>query len=164
MREYITGDSIANQVRMTRSAFAGAFLILEGETDVLVFQSFIDERECQTVFADGKQNALAAIGILDDDNLKGVLCVVDADFDHLENRVPLSDNVLLTDLHDLECMMLVSPAFDKLLREYASGDRKVAQFQSRNPDTENRLCPSEQCHAPRISPVALPKRRPGLRF
>jgi hypothetical protein len=47
------------------------------------------------------------------------LAVVDADFSRLENAPPPTGSVLLTDLHDIECMMLASPAFEKLVGEFA---------------------------------------------
>jgi hypothetical protein len=58
--------------------------------------------------------------ILDNDKFTGVLAVVDADFDRLENNFPESPNILLTDDHDLEMMMLKTNALDKLINERGS--------------------------------------------
>jgi 5S rRNA maturation endonuclease (ribonuclease M5) len=38
MREFITPDRIANQIRMRRSSHKGSFLIVEGRNDKLVIE------------------------------------------------------------------------------------------------------------------------------
>lgn len=128
MREYTTGQIVANRLRMRREAIKGAFLLLEGWQDTRVYGEFIARGKCEIIVTHGKDNALDAIEILDEWEFEGVLAVVDADFDHLESRMPRSKNAFLTDLHDLECMMLSSPALDKLLREYAPEGEKTARF------------------------------------
>jgi hypothetical protein len=67
------------------------------------------------------------LNILEQANVAGVLAVVDADFDILEKTVPLSPNLLLTDTHDLETMLLKSPALEKVLREHGSTE-KIERF------------------------------------
>jgi hypothetical protein len=48
---------------------------------------------------------------------------VDADFDFLE-EIPVSSlNVIQGDCHDLEAMLVRSPAFDRVLREFGSEDK-----------------------------------------
>ena len=68
--------------------------------------------------------------ILEDNNFEGVLAIVDRDFDLLEGTATYSDNILLTDLHDFECMMVASPAFAKVIEEYAMSSR-VVDFEKR---------------------------------
>ena len=128
MNQEITKSDVANEVRMRRSAFKGAFLLLEGWDDARVYGNFFIEETCQIVVAKGKDNAIDAIAVLEESRFQGVFCIVDADFDHLESRVPASRNVFLTDFHDLECMMLSSPALDKLLLDYAPEGNKLARF------------------------------------
>jgi hypothetical protein len=48
---------------------------------------------------------------------------VDADFDRIEGRTPPSANLVFTDLHDLECMLIRSTAFDALLSEFGSSEK-----------------------------------------
>jgi len=55
------------------------------------------------------------------------LAIVDADFDILEGSVPLSPNLLFTDTHDLETMLLKSPALEKVLSEHGS-EAKINNF------------------------------------
>jgi hypothetical protein len=56
------------------------------------------------------------------------LGIVDADFEVLEQRPPPSQNLLVTDAHDAECMMLASPALEHVLRELGD-EMQLASFQ-----------------------------------
>ena len=123
MRQYITPARIANDIRMLRTQDTGSFLIAEGDTDARVWENLMDSTKCSVVIAHNKNNAIAVLHILEKDNFAGVLAVVDADFDILEETVLLSQNLLLTDTHDLETMLLKSPALEKVLREHGSTEK-----------------------------------------
>ncbi len=125
MREYIqqNPNRWADQIRLRRDAFAGVFLVVEGYTDKLVYGNFVNPKTCEFVISDGKEQALNTIKILDNDKFTGVLAVVDADFDRLENNLPESPNILLTDDHDLEMMMIKTDALDKLINERGSEEK-----------------------------------------
>lgn len=127
MRKFITPDRIANQIRMRRSSHKGSFLIVEGRSDKLVYERFIDDTKCEFSIASGKKNAVSAIRILEQDNFAGVLAIVDADFCRLEGNLPSSSNLLLTDEHDLEMMLLKSLALEKVISERGSED-KINKF------------------------------------
>jgi hypothetical protein len=127
MRKYITPDRIANDIRMLRTQDTGSFLIAEGDTDARVWENLMDSTKCCVVIAHNKNNAIAVLNILEKDNFAGVLAVVDADFEILEETVLLSQNLLLTDTHDLETMLLKSPALEKVLREHGSAE-KIERF------------------------------------
>ncbi len=126
MKEYVSAHTVANKVRLMRMQHKGALLVVEGPLDARVYRNLVDRDACVIILAHGKDNACGAIEILDDAGFIGVLAIVDADFDHLENRKLPSRNALLTDHHDLECMMMVSPAFAKVLNEYAVASRLEA--------------------------------------
>jgi hypothetical protein len=125
MREYIqqNPNRWADQIRLRRDAFFGVFLIVEGHSDKLVYSNFVNSETCEFVISDGKEQALNTIKILDNDKFTGVLAVVDADFDRLENNLPESPNILLTDDHDLEVMILKTPALEKVIKERGSGEK-----------------------------------------
>lgn len=132
MREYITDDTVANAIRMKRSLFVGAFLVVEGASDKLVYGRISDRETCSIDIAHGRKNALGAIRILNSDGFVGVLAIVDADSTNVTGEVFPEDNILQTDLHDLECMMLNSPAFDRMLEEFGS-DKRVSAFAEKSP-------------------------------
>ena len=132
MREYITDYAVANAIRMKRSLFVGAFLVVEGVSDKLVYGLIIDRETCSIEIAHGRANALGAVRILNADGFVGVLAIVDADTTNVTGVVIPEDNILQTDLHDLECLMLNSPAFDRMLEEFGS-DERVSAFAEKTP-------------------------------
>jgi len=121
MRDYISAFDIANEIRMTRSQFKGTFLVVEGEkSDLILFSRFTNSDQCQLIPAHSKNNAIKVINILENEKFVGLLGIIDADFMNIENQICPGDNLFLTDTHDLETMILQSPALDKLISEYCS--------------------------------------------
>jgi hypothetical protein len=124
MRDDIAAVDIANEIRMARDVFSGTFLIVEGETaDLRLYGYYINRTLCRIIpshGSDNKDNAIQALAILEGDGFAGVLAIVDADFWRLEGIQPDSPNLFITDTHDLETMVLKSPALEKLLIEYGS--------------------------------------------
>ncbi|ACK64718.1 conserved hypothetical protein [Rippkaea orientalis PCC 8801] len=127
MQEYLNANFFANQIRMRRSSYEGTFIIVEGRYDRLVYGNIFNEEKCDFTVSYGKEKAIDIIKILNKDNLDGVLAIVDADFSRLEENHESLLNVLLTDEHDLETMMIKSPAFDKLMKE-RGGEQKIQKF------------------------------------
>ncbi len=127
MREYFTGHAVANAIRMKRSLFSGAFLVVEGVTDERIYGLALDRKACSTEIAYGRDNALGALRILNAAGFSGAIGIVDADFGSITGEVIQEDNILQTDGHDLECMLLNSPALDRLLEEFGT-DARVSAF------------------------------------
>jgi hypothetical protein len=124
MTEYLTADDVANDIRMCRSGFSGTIVVVEGDTDQTVFERLLDSELCQILPANNKGNAFAAFASLSSSDNEGVIVIVDADFDRYLNAQAAIPGVFLSDCHDLEMMMLESPAFDSVLGELSS-PRKV---------------------------------------
>jgi hypothetical protein len=127
VRDLLTGDRDANQIRLRRSTFFGTFLLVEGSSDKVFYERFVDKIACQVVVMAGKTRVIIVLDILDRSSFDGVLAIVDADFDRLENSVNESINLLLTDTHDLETMLIDSPALDKVVAEFGS-EEKIAKL------------------------------------
>ncbi len=130
MREQISPNYIANQIRLLRAQSkynTGSFLIAEGYTDARVWKNLIDSTNCRVEIAHNKDNVVKVLNILEKDNFAGVLAIVDADFWILEGTVNSNPNLLFTDTHDLETMLLKSPALEKVLSEHGS-EQKVKDF------------------------------------
>ena len=128
MREQITPDRIANSIRLLRSDHEGVFLIVEGHSDKLIYERLVNKQEVRVTIASGKNNAIKALSILEkEDNFRRVVAVIDADFSRIEQQIPHSNNLFLTDEHDLEMMLIKSAAFDKLLKERGS-EEKIKAF------------------------------------
>ncbi|TRU45087.1 MAG: DUF4435 domain-containing protein [Microcystis aeruginosa Ma_QC_Ca_00000000_S207] len=128
MREQITPDRIANTIRLLRGYHEGVFLIVEGDSDKLIYERLVNKQEVRVTIASGKNNAIKALSILEkEDNFRRVVAVIDADFSRIEQQIPDSNNLFLTDEHDLEMMLIKSAAFDKLLKERGS-EEKIKAF------------------------------------
>ena len=123
MKQHLSAHSVANEVRMLRTQHNGALLVVEGASDKRIFRNLVDGNACQIVIAHEKANAVAAMRTLVSEDFRGVLAIVDADFDRLDSTATSPQNVLLTDMHDIECMMFASRAFSKLLDEFAKPGR-----------------------------------------
>jgi hypothetical protein len=130
MRHHATPHTVANEVRMIRTHHRGAFLVVEGPSDKTAYWNLVDQGTCRIVIAHGRDNVEDALQILEADGFRGVLGISDADFRHLEETPVPSGNVLLTDLHDLESMMIASAAFAKVLNDFAVPER-ISDFEQR---------------------------------
>lgn len=120
MKEYLNEHTIANAIRQARQVITSTFLIVEGDIDSRIYKRFIGENDCQTQVAYNKDYAIKALKMLQDDNIAGVLAIIDADFDKLENKDYKNTSLFLTDLHDIECVIISSSALEKILSEFGS--------------------------------------------
>lgn len=118
----ISAHHVANAIRMKRTVSKQAFAIVEGGSDKRVLACLLNENTCKIEIAHGKENLLDAMQILLQSDVAGILGIADADFARLLG-VPPPTNVFLTDYHDLECMLLKSPATKKVLAEFGSEDK-----------------------------------------
>ena len=125
----VTGDMIANEVLLRRTKYNGTILIVEGESDEKLYQKFTPDAGVFILPSWGKKNALEAIGILDQESASGVLAIVDADFCHLDDYCPDSNNVLVTDDHDIDIMIFRSNALANVIGELGSQSKLQAFLQ-----------------------------------
>lgn len=126
MRQYITSDTLASQIRLLRSTFSGSFLLVEGETDLRLFGRFIDRTNCRMIFCHGREKLLGTVEILDRAGFRGHLGIVDKDFSEVLEEDILSDNVVFTDENDIELTIFHSDTFERFIAEYCNRDRLAA--------------------------------------
>lgn len=131
MLENVTGLDVANEVIMSRIAFSGTILLVEGSQDFCCFERFVGEQKCKIIPTQGKPNAIEAVEHLEKLGFEGFLAIIDADFWHIDNVKIPSKNILLTDVHDLELMIINSRAFRAFIAEYASNS-KIKTFLKRH--------------------------------
>jgi hypothetical protein len=130
MKKHIKASHVANEIRMKRTLHKGAFLIVEGDTDSRFYKKFVQRDRCRVVVAHDKHNAVSALKDLERSRFKGVLGIVDADFMRLDGTKVKSRNLLLTDTHDLETLILSSGALENVLVEFAE-EPELKGFQKR---------------------------------
>jgi Protein of unknown function (DUF4435) len=135
----VTPHAIANEVRMKRSQFAGSFIIVEGDSDARVYKRLVDLEACRVINGQNRDNVVRAMQILDDDGFEGVLGIVDADYSVLDEVDDPNANILRTDEHDLELMLIRSPALDKLIAELGSPGKIEALEANLNTDIRSLL-------------------------
>jgi 5S rRNA maturation endonuclease (ribonuclease M5) len=124
MKRYITKHHLANSIRMKRSMHSGSFLIVEGDKDSRLYRKFVDRDRCNIVVAHSKNKVLDTVEVLERfGEARGVLGIIDADFWKAEGREPEARNILMTDHHSLETMIIDSRALDDILCEYANEER-----------------------------------------
>ena len=127
MREYLSPERDANAIRLQRSTFLGTFLLVEGKSDKIFYEHLVDKLKCQVkIFSDESSQKLRVIkvlDILDKSNFDGVIAIVDADFEHLGGLNYNTPNLFLTDTHDLETMIVKSPALEKVLITFGSEEK-----------------------------------------
>jgi hypothetical protein len=123
LQDEITAGSVAAEALLLRAAAMKTIRVVEGSEDARLFENFIDASGCDIVIAYGKDNALEALSILEESGFAGVICIVDADFWHVHGFPSLSPNVVWTDDHDLDVMLVRSPACEKVVRELSSKEK-----------------------------------------
>jgi hypothetical protein len=120
INEYIEPHTIANEIRLQRQVDKVAFLIVEGHDDLLTFLPLVQREKCSIIEAYGKERVLAVISILNEDNFRGALAVVDTDFDEILGIYHPISNLIKTTEHDIEMMLINSPSFERVLLEKGS--------------------------------------------
>lgn len=130
------GDVVA-EILMTRTAFRGSLLVLEGDDDARIFQRRVNPSICQLIIAGGKPTVSGAVKQAYDLRQTGILGIVDDDYDALCGRTEVNANVLHTDARDMEVLMLRGRAFESVVLE-ASDLSKVAEFERRTGVTVRR--------------------------
>lgn len=119
------GDVVA-EIVMSRTNFAGSFLLLEGETDSKFWSPRIDTTGCQIVIAGSKPTVIGAIIRTNALPVAGILGIVDDDYDSLSGIPLASINTLRTDYRDLETLLIKSMAFDRVIHEIGDAAKMIA--------------------------------------
>lgn len=101
-------------------------LLVEGESDARYWEGQVHRGRCEVRATSGRPRALEQIRIAREEGRATVIAVLDADFDHLLNRLSPLEGVFWTDDHDLEVMQFRSTALDKVLAQQPGRDRRAA--------------------------------------
>ncbi len=123
MIENLTPFDLANDIRMLRNHDNIPIVVFEGGSDNKVYSNFFNKGRFHAVISHGKTNGIGAISILNRENFEGLLAIIDTDFDKLDNRECTSMNILSTDFHDLETMIINSSAFEHNILELADSNK-----------------------------------------
>jgi hypothetical protein len=65
VRDLLSVDRVANQIRLRRSTYSGTFLLVEGSSDKTFYERFVDQLACELVSVSGKPSSkLRVIAVL----------------------------------------------------------------------------------------------------
>ena len=119
-----TGDAIANEVLLVRDKYNGPMLLLEGDNDAKFFHRFVKNSQMPIIVTWGKKNVVDAVEILEScGSVQGFLGIIDADFGHVDGLLPAFQNIVVTDDHDVEMMIIKTKAFCAVLHELGSKNK-----------------------------------------
>jgi hypothetical protein len=111
---------IATEVIFLRTASNKAAVIVEGSSDIKLFERLLDLEKCEVISADGRDNALIVAKELQDHGFEGFLTIIDNDQDHALGRDVSNENVFYCDENDVETMLFRSDALNSILVEWGS--------------------------------------------
>ncbi|MGB5926994.1 MAG: DUF4435 domain-containing protein [Cyclobacteriaceae bacterium] len=131
MVEHIKPERIANSL-MQHSSFKGSYLIVEGQSDFLLYGKFINKESCKIKIAFGSDSIEKVIKILDDRRFGRGLGIIDADFKRITDTDISTSIILMTDYHDIELLVFMSPAFETVLQLYCQENKRKALENNRN--------------------------------
>jgi hypothetical protein len=133
---------LAGSLKMIRNTSASkhvTFVLVEGESDRTFFSSLLEG--AKIVRCDGWLKLLETIKEADRIGLEGIIGIIDADLGRIlpdRFQVPPT-NVFRTDGHDLEMMLLHSPAFEKVLQEYSPSEPRASSDKLGSAETTSKL-------------------------
>ncbi|MCP4107590.1 MAG: DUF4435 domain-containing protein [Desulfobacteraceae bacterium] len=136
IRDHITPARIANAI-MQDKTYKGCYLIVEGNNDYLCYKKFINTGQCIIKIAYGNPNVIEVVSVLESRNYLHMSGIIDADLRRLTNNLPVSNNILLTDSHDLETMLIQSPAFEHVIESYCSKGKYEAFLENKGDKLRN---------------------------
>lgn len=140
----LTAEEILSElVLLNTTITAAAFLIVEGEADRKLFQQIVTDNDCIYIYPAGTQSlVIDAIEELSSDPklLNEILPtrgIIDRDYLVPLNKSPINPAILLSDLRDVECMMIDSGVFKAVTDEFVdwakagkSGIKNVADLRA----------------------------------
>lgn len=106
-------DTLVSEFKMDKHAT----VLVEGETDVLLYEKFMDTTICRLYPVQGKEKVKEIINLISKDGIETVCAIIDADLDHITGK-EYKNNIFITDGHDAEIMMFLSDAFARVIKEY----------------------------------------------
>jgi hypothetical protein len=116
----IDGASIVAEIEMLRTLRNNAVLVVEGPSDERFFANFADADTCEIVIAWGADNSLCALNIARGRSLTGICYVLDRDYREFLCLTIDDPDVVFTDEHDIEMVMVCSPALTRVFSELGS--------------------------------------------
>jgi cellulose biosynthesis protein BcsQ len=101
------------------------FVLVEGTGDVGFYKNIIDKNNVQIIpmgdekkKESAKDSVIQTIEFLNHNRVQGVVAIVDTDYDAIAGKIQEIENLIYTDDHDIETMILKTDAYEKFENEY----------------------------------------------
>lgn len=105
------------------------YLLVEGESDEKFFENILDCEKFIVKNLKGKEKVIEHIKEKNKYNQKGYLGIVDADFDHITGKIKSIDNLIFTDFHDIEMLILSSKPNMRRIYSEMTNNIKIKHFE-----------------------------------
>jgi hypothetical protein len=115
---HLSPSDVANSVRMSRSVYKQrSALLVEGLKDVRFYRNVVHAQKCVIIPTEGKATAIGALELLRSSKVPGVLLILDLDFSALKGHPSRDSDIVFTDSHDLEGILLQPEVIDRVMIE-----------------------------------------------
>jgi hypothetical protein len=122
LQNNITENRIVSAIKQQKHK--GSLLFVEGQSDYDFWIKF-KHTSCKIHISFGFPKLFEVIELLEKENYeKKYAGIIDADFRRLDNEIPKSDVIFLTDEHDLEVMLINSQALNIVIDFYCKGNEE----------------------------------------
>lgn len=127
-----TPDVVKNTIYFSRKKNKQkVFILVEGTSDVGFYKNIIDKTKVQIIpmgderrkGTSAKDNVVKAIEMLNNDKTQGVVAIVDTDYDEIVGTKRDMDNLIYTDEHDMETMILKTGAYERFENEFGNQEK-----------------------------------------
>ena len=119
-----SGAGVAYARMMRSTNLPTAVVYVEGESDISFYRWMINNSTVTLQHMDGKPAAMQAVLVANEKKVKGTIAIVDSDFDNILKIGP-DKNVIRTDTHDIETLMLKEIGFRTAVSVYE--DQKILE-------------------------------------
>lgn len=133
LRASITHQTQATLIMMQAQTFSGVFLLLEGRADISLFKSFTTNN-VKLFDCCGRSKLFEAISELERRGFDRSIGFADKDYCDTVGYPDYQGVVVFTDKTDMETSIISSPAFEKLISNFASEVKTEGACQEFNGD------------------------------
>lgn len=130
MIENLTPDRIANAILLD-SSYKGLYVLVEGNKDSKLFSKFFSLETLRVRTTFGCKKMIEVFNILNSRGFDRKIGIIDRDFYNILGNEPKIENIFITDFHDIEVMIIMTKAFEDVLRIYTIQE-KVEEFEKKH--------------------------------
>lgn len=120
--KHITPASLVARIRMERQKHKGAFLLMEGGTDVRRFEKFLQIDACVAINCFGKSNVTGAVDLMQDVGNGDCLGFVDADFDRIDGTHAENEDIIHSSSHDFDMDVCATEVMPRYMSEMCKAE------------------------------------------